>query len=350
MKKIARPKLAVISPLISLVISWGFLALGMLIGLTERNDYAYMYPQSAALPAEPVRWSIYLFLAAIVSISLGGLIGQRLALRSRAELGIEHGLSRAAHRFNNLVIWIGLALGVFFVFGNFMSAFSYFGSPNTPLINRVFSVYLPIILATAVVVVVILRGFVFRAEVSSTPHEAAMFDPAADARRRNLALGYLIPILSTNFAVILGLIVFDIYRDLQTWVWVLIQAIVAAGIVLGTRFANLAKKGEEPVVRPRAVFSSLAAGAANLNLVLNIAFGVIVTIIAISSTSSAIDKLYTYGVYDQKGKLTTPGHTHDISWQWLIQDLAPAKVLVLLVVVGTYLTITLRNREDAQNQ
>jgi hypothetical protein len=34
-----------------------------------------------------------------------------------------------------------------------------------------------------------------------------------------------------------------------------------------------------------------------------------------------------------------------ITWQWLIEDAAPAKVLILLAVVGVYFTITERNRQ-----
>jgi hypothetical protein len=351
MKKIAKPKLALIVPLASLVAAWAFLAGGMLVGLTEREDNTQYYENPALAPAQPVQWSIYLFLAAIVAIALGGLWGQRAALQSRSELGAEHALSRAVHRFNNLIIWVGLGLGVFFVFGNFMAAFNYFGSPNTPIINRVLSVYLPIVLATAMVVTVILRGFVFRADSVELDHEDEAAKSAARARRRNLGLGYAVPILTTAFAIVLGLFIYDATKTaLQTWVWVLIQAIVAVGIVLGTRFANKAKQGEVAVAKPRAVFASLAAGAANLNLVLNIAFGAVVSGIAIASTSSAVDKLYSYGVYDQNGKVTTPGHINDFTWQWLIEELAPAKVLVLLVVVGTYLTITLRNREGVQHQ
>jgi hypothetical protein len=350
MKKIAKPKLALIVPLASLVAAWAFLAGGMLVGLFERDFYTNS-ASSGSLPAQPVHWSIYLFLAAIVAIALGGLLGQQLALQSRAALGVEHALSRAVHRFSNLIIWIGLGLGVVFVFGNFMSAFESFTSSATPLVNRILGVYLPILLATAMVVTVILRGFVFRADGIEVDHEDEAAKAAARGRRRNLGLGYAVPILTTAFAIVLGLFIYDATRTaLQTWVWVLIQAIVAVGIVLGTRFANKAKHGEVAVAKPRAVFASLAAGAANLNLVLNIAFGAVVSAIAIGSTSTAIDKLYDYGSYDVNGQLISGGHFKGISWKWVMEDLAPAKVLVLLVVVGTYLTITLRNREDSVSQ
>jgi hypothetical protein len=74
----------------------------------------------------------------------------------------------------------------------------------------------------------------------------------------------------------------------------------------------------------------------------------VVSAIAIGSTGSAIDKLYNYGQYDDYGHSTTAPEVHAPSLQWFIEELAPAKVLMLLVVIGTYLTITLRNKETGK--
>ncbi|MFM5967468.1 MAG: hypothetical protein ACKOQ8_00295 [Micrococcales bacterium] len=347
MKKLSKPKLALIVPLASLILAWVLLATGMYVSLFERSDSYF----GSASSMTTVHWSIYAFLAAIVALSLGSLWGQRTALRARHELGQEHALARAVHRFNNLLLWISIGLGVVFVFGNFMSAFAFFGSRKVDLLARILGVYLPIVLATALVVLVILRAFVFRADGVEVDEQDEQAKAAARARRRNLGLGYAVPILTTAFAIVLGLLIYDATKTpLQTWVWVLIQAIVIAGIIGGTRFANRAKTGESPVAKPRAVFASLAAGAANLNLVLSIAFGAVVSIIAIASTGGAIDKLYTYGQFDDMGKAITDGIVKNLTWRWYIEDLAPAKVLVLLVVIGTYLTITLRNRDAAESQ
>ena len=342
MKKVSKPKLALIVPLASMVLAWALLAIGMYVSLFER-DYGYM---NVVLRPVQVNWSIYAFLAAIVSISLGSLWGQRTALRARHALGQDHALARAVHRFNNLLLWVSIGFGVVFVFGNFMSAFSIFGARNSLLGARILGVYLPIVLATALVVLVILRAFVFRADGVDIDEQDEQAKQAARTRRRNLGLGYAVPILTTAFAIVLGLLIYDATKTpLQTWVWVLIQAIVILGIIGGTRFANRAKQGESVIAKPRAVFASLAAGAANLNLVLSIAFGAVVSIIAISSTAGAIDKLYRYGQFDDMGKPITDSTVTALSWNWYIEDLAPAKVLVLLVAVGTYLTITIRNRD-----
>lgn len=343
MRRISKPKLSLIVPLASLVVAWAFMAGGMFASLFERDYVEYEIDGTLKNPDyvnTTIHWSAYLFLLAVACVALGALWGQRTALRLRRELGEEHALARASHRFNNLLLWIGIGLGVVFVFGNFLSAFNDFTGRNASLLARILGVYVPIVLATALVILVILRAFVFRADALPQDHEDEALKAAERTRRKNLGFGYAVPILTTAFAIVLGLLIYDATKTpLQTWVWVLIQAVVIFGIVAGTRFANRAKVGEQPTPRARAVFTSLAAGAANLNLVLSIAFAGVVSAIAIGSTGSAIDKLWNYGYGQGTGSFTTP------TWQWYIEDLAPAKVLVLLVVIGTYLTITLRNRE-----
>lgn len=358
MNKLSAPKLAVLTPLAGVIAAWFLMVGGMLVALFERElDWYASAPYAEetytanwlqpALPNDTVKWSIYLFLAAVVVLSLAALWGQRRALRARAALGQADGLARAAHRFANLMVWLGLGLGVVFVFGNFMGSFNNYSSRNYTIIARVFGVYLPILLATALVVVVLLRAFVFRADETKFDHEDESVKAAERARRRNLGLGYAVPILSTAFAIILGLLIYDATKTaLQTWVWVLIQAIVIGGIVIGTRFANRAKLGETVVVTPKAAFASLAAGAANLNFILSIAFAGVVSIISISSTGQAVEKLYVYGTYGDKGEILTRGHINAVTPQWLFEEITPAFVLVLLVTIGTYLTITLRNKSQ----
>ena len=346
MKKLESAKLALIVPLAGVLVAWALMAVAMFVGLYERR-YGY-----ASLPeTQEVRWSVYLLLAAIAAIALGALWGQRKALLLRAEPATDNNLARAVHRFNNLVIWIGLGLGVVFAFGNFMSAFNQYNGRDAAILNRILGVYLPILLATALVVTVILRAFVFRTDGEEIDHEDEEAKAAARLRRRNLGLGYAIPILTTAFAIVVGLLIYDATgTNLQTWVWVFIQAIVIFGIVAGTRFANRAKVGETVLAKPRAMFASLAAGASNLNFVLSIAFAGVVSIISVSSTAQAVDKLYNYGAFDVNGKPTTQAGVMAITGQWLWEELTPAFALVLLVIVGTYLTITLRNRSAADSK
>ena len=351
MEKLSKPKLSVLIPLVGLVVAWVLFALALYTGLWLRisdPNNGYNYSDGGTTFSNPnfVNWNVYLFFGAIAAISLGALWGQRLALQSRIELGQDHALSRASHRLNNLLLWIGVALGVFFVFGNFLSGFAAFFTSGQTWIARIFGTYLPIVLGAGLVLFVILRAFVFRADALAVNAEDEAAKAAARARRRNLGLGYAVPILTTLFAIIVGLFIYQSTQKLQTWVWVFILALVAFGIISGTRFANRAKAGEQAVVKTKETFASLAAGASNLNFVLSILFAAIVSGISLGSTSAAIDLLWSDGTYDMNGNPDIPPSVDAASAQWWIEEFAPAGLLMLLVVVGTYLTVTIRNREQ----
>ena len=126
----------------------------------------------------------------------------------------------------------------------------------------------------------------------------------------------------------------------------IIIAIVAAGVAFGTRFAAKAKSAKPAAPKPR---TALAAGAANLNLVLSIVFGSVVTIMAFSFGSEAINKLRTWPAVPidcKDAECFSQPVVNAPTWTWLIQELAPAKVLILLAIVGIYVTITERNKES----
>jgi heme/copper-type cytochrome/quinol oxidase subunit 2 len=213
-----------------------------------------------------------------------------------------------------------------------MGAFNKFsGRPENPVL-RIFSVYVPILLATGLVVYVLLAAFVFGHEGEKNTDGSK---PKMTEIQKALGLGYAIPILATAVAIIFGLIVYDLTRtNLQVWIWVIIIAIVASGVVFGTRFANKARSAKPAPAKPR---TALVAGAANLNFVLSIVFGGVVTIMAFSFGISAISKL-------QEWRSAGPViKAPDL--KWLLEELAPAKVLLVLAVVGIYVTITERNKE-----
>jgi hypothetical protein len=156
----------------------------------------------------------------------------------------------------------------------------------------------------------------------------------SDAQKA-LALGYVLPIFTTAIAIIFGLVVYDVTRTtLQVWVWVIIQLIIAFGIIAGTRFASRARAAKPAAPKPR---TALAAGAANLNFVLSIIFGAVVSIMGFTFGFSAIENLRTWRVNSQ---IIEP-----ITLQWFLEDFFPAKVLIVLAVIGIYLTITERNRK-----
>jgi heme/copper-type cytochrome/quinol oxidase subunit 2 len=270
------------------------------------------------------------------------MLGQNLAIRARLELGEDNRLARAAHRFGNLAVIIGLAAGAVFAIGNFLSAFNLFQGRTESLWLRFLGVYLPILLATALVVVVLLRAFVFRKDLKDQNEQGEK--KGLSEAQKALGLGYAVPILATAAAIIFGLVVYDVTRtNLEVWVWVIIQVIVVIGIVAGTRFASKAKAAKPAAPKPR---TALAAGASTLNFVLSIVFGAAVTIMSFTFGSAAIEKLRVWPQYiDGKEPTTTEPTISPLTWSWLIDEMLPAKVLLILAVVGIFWTITERNKE-----
>jgi hypothetical protein len=93
----------------------------------------------------------------------------------------------------------------------------------------------------------------------------------------------------------------------------------------------------------------LAAGAANLNFVLSIVFGVTVSIMSFGFGAAGIEKLRVYPPYEEPA----PGEEFTAVWSWtvsplsvswFIEQMLPAIVLLVLAAAGTYLSITERNK------
>jgi hypothetical protein len=339
-------KRSILTPLIGLVIGWALFMFAIYseLFIFERYDEQGMYLG----PEEVVRPSTYLFLAGIVVFGLAALAGQRLALRARALAGPDHLLARAAHRFGNLTVILSLVGGAIYAIGNFLDAFTRYGNREDNLLVRLFDVYVPILLATGLVVYILLRAFVFRKQVVKGAKKEKMSES-----EKALGLGYAVPIIFTAIAIIFGLVVYDVTRtNLEVWVWVVIQVIIALGILLGTRFSTRAKAAVAAPPKPKA---TLAAGAANLNFVLSIVFAAVVSIMAFGFGAAAIDKLRVWPDYQD----SKPGEEFDYqrAWEiapfsidWFVGEMVPALVLLFLAAAGTYLSITERNKPTASLQ
>jgi heme/copper-type cytochrome/quinol oxidase subunit 4 len=346
MKNLSQVQKAIALPLIGEVWGWLFFVVALWANQVQNNlTYGTQYP---AFPApEIVHASTYLFLVAIAGFSLAAVRGQSLAIKSRGELGESHQLARAAHRFSTLAVVIGLAFGAIYAIGNFMGAFGYSSSNAQNAGIRFLDVYLPILLATGLVVYVILRAFVFR----EGEHQEGQKDKRGlTEAQKALGLGYAMPIITTAIAIIFGLIVYDVTKTtLQVWVWVLIQVIVVAGVIQGTRFAAKAKQGK---VRPPRERRALAAGAAGLNFVLSIVFGGVVSIMAFTYGGVAIDKLQRFPQYDNQGNPIGSDQTTllPVTFTWALNELLPALVLLGLAVVGIYWTLVARNAEPKPSE
>jgi hypothetical protein len=333
-------KQAIITPLIGLVVGWTLFMFAIYSNLfifpVYDSDGMYLGE------TQVVKISTYLYLVGIVVFGLLALRGQQMSLHARELSGLDAPLPRAAHRFTNLTVVISLVGGSIYAIGNFLNAFTSFGQENVNLLVRLFDVYVPIVLATILVVYILLRAFVYRKQTVKEAKKQGMSES-----ERALGLGYAIPILFTAVAIIFGLVVYDITRtDLQVWVWVVIQVIIALGILLGTRFSSKAKSAN---AAPPRVRQTLAAGAANLNFVLSIVFGATVSIMSFSFGAGAIESLRIWPEYITPAEgeefVFDPGwDIAPFEWTWFLESMVPALVLLLIAAVGIYLFITERNQ------
>ena len=329
-------------PLLALIFTWASFMVAIYIGI--RNPQITYDNQGQPIEPEPyVGMQTYVFLLGIAVFSLVALrsLLQALAIRSKN----DSSLAKAAHRFNNLGVILSLLAGAIFAIGNFLGAWNQYNSINDPVLIRFLNVYLPIILATGLVVFVLLQAFVFRKDAPDIPDVEKDVDRAK--LQRAIGLAYASPIIGTAIAIIFGLIVYDITKtDLDTWIWVVIQVIIATSIILGTRFAASARQARPLPPRERRV----GVAAVSLNFVLSIIFGVVVIIMAFALGSAAVDSL----VYWPEWREGMPQSEYiakisDLTFGWFVQKLLPAFVLLLLAEFGIYRTILIRNQEAKAN-
>jgi len=154
------------------------------------------------------------------------------------------------------------------------------------------------------------------------------------AASRSLALGYSAPIVGGVVSLILGLIVTDVTNSTpDIWIWVLIQTLLGAGVVLGTRFStaafNFAHASGKSV--------GAVAGARALNMVLGAIWSAIVTIWAFAKGVDSVAKLQDYSFAQPTIRA--------ISADNLLNDFLPAFVLIVVALAGMFLLVTERARD-----
>lgn len=244
-----------------------------------------------------VKASTYFFIGAVAIVSTATLVAQRLAIRARLTAGPNALLPRATHRFTTLMIVISLAFAAIFGVSVFVQSFPG-GREQAEVGVRLFTTYLPIILYTAIIVTVLLVGFVFRGDKlpKTSADVTGRQSPAADktgsesgADSKALGGAYAVPIIAAAIALIFGLVVYDITQTrLELWIWVIIQVIVGAGIVTGTVFAARAMSQEADHTSSRA---RITRSSGILNFVLSIVFVAIVLGMGFGTGASSIDGL-----------------------------------------------------------
>ena len=280
-----------------------------------------------------VRGSTYLVLAGLSVAAVLSLLAFRMADERHAVDG-KTSLVAAVYRFAGLAVVLSLAFLVVFAFGSFLSSFnSGFGDQAPTLMERILGTYLPIILAAGVVVFVLLQATLYR---KTLPVEGAA-DKGMSATQKALAYGYALPVIGTAFAIIIGLIVYDAQgQKLEVWSWVVIQLLVGLSILFGTRFAAAAKAAK-PVIRVPKVGG--AVGAVRLNYVLSVVFAGVVSVMSFTFGSEAVISLGYSGP-----------KVNSVTFDWFFSKLLPAFLLLVLVQVAIYLSITLRNKEVTKSQ
>lgn len=237
-----------------------------------------------------VRASTYLIVGAVTVVAAAAIVAQRLAIKSRLDEGASSQLPRAAQRFATLTIVVSLAIAAVVAVVVFASNFG--GQLGGDIGVRFLSTYLPILLYTAVIVSVLLVGFVFRRETlpkptADNPLPASDSDGAPLGSPRALAGAFAVPIIAGAVALIFGLIVFDLTQTrLDMWVWVIIHTLIAFGIMAGTSFAARAEASAADDSRARVTRS-----AKLFNFVVSLVVIAVVLVTAFVQGSSAVTGL-----------------------------------------------------------
>ena len=345
MAPIESAKRAIRNPLLALIVTWVLFMFGSYLDLVA-PDTQWTDSGEPKYPDPTIQWQIYVFLLAITLFALVSLRSLHVAvgLRSNTELAI----AKSAHRFTNLTVILSLVAGAVFGVGNFLGAWNSYDIREEPVWMRLINVYVPIVLATVLVVYTLLSAFVFRSNAPDIPEGEK--DEDRLKLQRAVGLAYAVPVIGTAIAIIFGLTVFDITKtSLDAWIWVIIQAIIGISIVLGTTFAARARSAR--ALPPRERKSGVAA--VNLNFVLSIVFAVVVLIMAFTLGFSGIGELMSYSdtmeivdgreIYNFESTLMAP------SFGWLIEEMLPPILLLLLAEWGIYRTIVIRNQEAKTN-
>lgn len=305
----------ILTPLVSAVIGWALFVAALLLDITVDTTLpsdALFGPEAAQV----VRPSRYLFFAAIAVLALGTLWARRRLEQSATLQTPESVLVKPAHEFTGTVVIIGLVVAAWAAIAVFLDSFMNAGSIDIPVGVRLWNTYLPIILYTALVVTVLLAAFVFgKHRVASSPalRQAETVDVPeeqvqAAAQQRFIALAFALPIVAVAAALIFGMIVFDATQTaLQVWIWVIIQLIIATGIVFGTRFA---RRGFDEVNRSSGSVTGAVVGAKNLNFVLSVVFAAVVAFMSLGYGASATEQLriapsLTVSVFENEPKAPT---------------------------------------------
>ena len=314
-------------PLSTGVLSWVLFMVGLYTDLFVQDVFS---DGERVGQDPPVAASTYIYFAAVAIFAIAALWGQRIAIAQRVARGARSRPERSAHRFATLALIVAMGIAAVLAISTFLEGFGR-ADEQRDLLIRFGNVYGPILLYTALVVTVLLLGFVFRKDTlpktTDEPDDAEDDGGAGLEGRRDLGAAYAIPIVATAVALIFGLVVYDATgNSLEVWVWVAIQAVIGAGIVAGTLF------GERAIAQGPTSLSSrsrITRGARGLSFVLSIVFAAVVGIMGFGYGASAIDSLriQPYFFLDVLAGPNTPVENVDVSLNaWDIEEGSTASI------------------------
>lgn len=273
---------------VSVVLGWMLFVISVYVGEFGSAD-SQAFVGDIAQATGPRFTALWVF-AAIAVVGLGSLVASRATAQV---LGRSPGLgiARSVRVLSFSMLITAAALSALAAIALFLSNFSSFGGDGQGAFAQLFDVYLPIVLHTALVVTLILAGFVFVEPAAKVVHtdfaqEARLAaDPAlAVAGKRDVALGFTLPIVITCAALLVGLILTDLVPTIPSaWVWVIVIAGAGLGILLGTRSASHAVHA--------APAPNAAVGAHVLNLVLAIVLAVVAGVSSLGFGGGAVSSL-----------------------------------------------------------
>lgn len=315
--------------LIGLTAAWfGFLAANY-VGLYEQPWYGSN--GSATFGSLGLtKASTYIFLTALVC--LAGFSG--LAYR-RTDVLVAKKTPGAlpVFRFATVGVVVSLVSLVFFALSAFFASFNDFSGSRGGIRDQITGIYIPIILAAAASVFLILSATVYRKSEASVGKAS----PEQKRSKREAALAFIYPIVGTTLALLIGLTVYQASRqNPQVWVWVLILAIVGGSIALGSIYAARTKAHGASQAKPKKVAGTAAL---NLNFVLVVVFVVVVTLMAFGFGIGAVSDLRSYDYAPGGGG----GSIKAISVGWFLKSMLPAMLTLALVDVTAYVAVRIRS-------
>ena len=319
-------KVATAYVLIGLTSAWFGFIIANYVGLYEAPQYnaeGYMWFGYEQL----TKPSTYIFLAALISLSAFSGLAYRNAdvLVAKKTPG-----ALPVFRFATVGVVVSLVSLVIFALSAFFASFNDFsGARGGGVSDQITGVYIPIILAAAVAVFLILSATVYR-KSESTVGKAS---PEQKRAKREAALAFIYPIVGTTLALLIGLTVYQSRRENpQVWVWVLILAIVGGSVALGSIYAARTKAHGASKAKPK---KEAGTTALSLNFVLVVVFVVVVTVMSFGFGIAAISELSQWRENGNFIKDITPG--------WFVHSMLPAMLTLALVDFTAYIAVRIRS-------